>query len=117
MPAWVFEHLAGHLVVGVLTMALLAVVLALCSEADAFVAASLTMLPLVPRLVFLVVGPAFDVKLSAMQAGMFGRRVRDAVRARHLRGGHGRRDGRRARGPRRRAVSRGTQNPSCCSSG
>ena len=54
-------------------MALLAVVLALCSEADAFVAASLTMVPLVPRLVFLVVGPAFDVKLSAMQAGMFGR--------------------------------------------
>ena len=54
-------------------MALLAVVLALCSEADAFVAASLTMLPLLPRLVFLVVGPAVDVKLSAMQAGMFGR--------------------------------------------
>jgi uncharacterized protein len=74
VPAWVFEHLAGNLVVGVVTMAVLAVVLALCSEADAFVASSLTMLPLVPRLVFLVVGPAVDVKLSAMQAGMFGRR-------------------------------------------
>ena len=74
VPAWVFQHLAGNLVVGVITMALLAVVLALCSEADAFVAASMTMLPLVPKLVFLVVGPAFDVKLSAMQSGMFGRR-------------------------------------------
>jgi uncharacterized protein len=74
VPAWVFQHLAGNLVVGVITLALLAVVLALCSEADAFVAASMTMLPLVPKLVFLVVGPAFDVKLSAMQAGMFGRR-------------------------------------------
>jgi uncharacterized membrane protein YraQ (UPF0718 family) len=73
VPAWVFENLAGHLVLGVLTMALFAVVLALCSEADAFVAASLTMLPLLPRLVFLVVGPAVDVKLSAMQAGLFGR--------------------------------------------
>jgi len=73
VPAWVFEHLASNLLIGVLTMAFLAVVLALCSEADAFVAASLTMLPLVPRLVFLVVGPAIDVKLSAMQAGMFGR--------------------------------------------
>jgi uncharacterized membrane protein YraQ (UPF0718 family) len=73
VPAWMFEHLAGNLVVGVVTMALLAVVLALCSEADAFVVASLTMVPLVPRLVFLVVGPAVDVKLSAMQAGMFGR--------------------------------------------
>ena len=74
VPDWIFEHLAGHLLLGVLTMAVLAVVLALCSEADAFVAASLTMLPLVPRLVFLVVGPAVDVKLSAMQAGTFGRR-------------------------------------------
>jgi uncharacterized membrane protein YraQ (UPF0718 family) len=59
--------------VAIVNMALLAVVLALCSEADAFVAASLTMLPLLPRLVFLVVGPAVDVKLFAMQAGMFGR--------------------------------------------
>ena len=73
VPASVFEHLAGHLLLGVLSMALLAVVLALCSEADAFVAASITMLPLLPRLVFLVVGPAVDVKLLAMQAGMFGR--------------------------------------------
>lgn len=73
VPAWVYEHLAGQIVLGVITMAVLAVVLALCSEADAFVAASLTMLPLLPRLVFLVVGPAVDVKLFAMQAGMFGR--------------------------------------------
>ncbi|SKV10518.1 permease [Mycobacteroides abscessus subsp. abscessus] len=73
VPTWVFEHLAGNLVVGVVTMALLAVVLALCSEADAFVAASITMMPLIPRLVFLVVGPAVDVKLIAMQSGMFGR--------------------------------------------
>lgn len=73
VPPWVFDRLAGRLVVGVPTMAALAVVLALCSEADAFVAASLTMLPLLPRLVFLVVGPTVDVKLFAMQAGMFGR--------------------------------------------
>jgi uncharacterized protein len=73
VPPWMFERLAGHLILGVVTMALLAVVLALCSEADAFVAASLTMLPLLPRLVFLVVGPAIDIKLAAMQAGMFGR--------------------------------------------
>lgn len=73
VPAWVYEHLAGQLVLGILVMAILAVVLSLCSEADAFVAASLSMLPLVPRLVFLVVGPAVDIKLFAMQAGMFGR--------------------------------------------
>lgn len=73
VPPWMYEHLAGQIVLGVLTMAVLAVVLSLCSEADAFVAASLTMLPLLPRLVFLVVGPAVDLKLFAMQAGMFGR--------------------------------------------
>jgi uncharacterized membrane protein YraQ (UPF0718 family) len=71
-PSWT-EALAGQLVLAVLVMAVLAVVLALCSEADAFVAASLSMLPLLPRLVFLVVGPAVDVKLIALQAGTFGR--------------------------------------------
>ncbi|HEY3996515.1 MAG TPA: permease, partial [Mycobacterium sp.] len=73
VPAWVFEHLAADPILGVASMASLAVVLALCSEADAFVAASMTMVPLLPRLVFLVVGPAVDVKLFAMQAGLFGR--------------------------------------------
>ena len=73
VPPWMFEHLAGQMLLGILTMAVLAVILSLCSEADAFVAASLTMLPLLPRLVFLVVGPAVDLKLFAMQAGLFGR--------------------------------------------
>lgn len=73
VPGWVFEQLAGQLLLGVVVMAVLAVVLSLCSEGDAFVAASLTMVPLVPRLVFLVVGPAIDIKLFAMQSGMFGR--------------------------------------------
>jgi uncharacterized protein len=71
-PAWT-EALAGQIVLAVLVMAVLAVVLALCSEADAFVAASLSALPLLPKLVFLVVGPAVDVKLIALQAGTFGR--------------------------------------------
>jgi uncharacterized membrane protein YraQ (UPF0718 family) len=70
--AWL-DTLAGNMVLAIAVMALLAVVLALCSEADAFVAASLSALPLLPRLVFLVVGPAVDVKLAALQAGTFGR--------------------------------------------
>jgi len=74
VPPSVFASLAGQMVLGVLVMAVLAVVLALCSEADAFIAASLSMLPLLPRLVFLVVGPAIDVKLYALQSGTFGRR-------------------------------------------
>lgn len=73
LPESWFQRLGGHPVLGVLVMAVLAVVLALCSEADAFVAASLTALPLLPKLVFLVVGPAVDVKLFALHAGTFGR--------------------------------------------
>ncbi|HEV7825976.1 MAG TPA: permease [Mycobacteriales bacterium] len=57
----------------VLVLAALAVVLSICSEADAFVAASLTQFSLTSRLAFLVVGPMIDVKLFAMQAGTFGR--------------------------------------------
>ena len=71
-PSWM-ASLAGQVLLGILVMALLAVVLALCSEADAFVAASLSAVPLLPRLVFLVVGPAVDVKLVALQTGAFGR--------------------------------------------
>jgi uncharacterized membrane protein YraQ (UPF0718 family) len=74
VPAPWLTGMAGHLLAGIVVMALLAVLLALCSEADAFVAASLGALPLLPRLVFLVVGPAVDVKLCALQAGTFGRR-------------------------------------------
>nr|WP_040748512.1 permease [Nocardia transvalensis] len=74
VPAGWYRGLAGQMLVSIVVLALLAVVLALCSEADAFVAASMSSLPLLPRLVFLVVGPAVDVKLFAMQAGTFGRR-------------------------------------------
>jgi uncharacterized membrane protein YraQ (UPF0718 family) len=73
VPAKWFGVLGDQIVLGVLVIAVLAVVLALCSEADAFVAASLTGVPLLPKLVFLVVGPAIDVKLFALQAGTFGR--------------------------------------------
>ncbi|ONI76909.1 hypothetical protein ALI144C_32805 [Actinosynnema sp. ALI-1.44] len=74
VPASWLESLSGQIILGVIVMALLAVILAICSEADAFVAASLSMLPLLPRLVFLVVGPAVDVKLVALQAGTFGKK-------------------------------------------
>nr|WP_235877640.1 permease [Saccharopolyspora karakumensis] len=74
VPAAWLETLGGQIVLGVLVMAVLAVVLALCSEADAFVVASMPGLPLLPKLVFLVVGPAVDLKLIALQSGAFGRR-------------------------------------------
>lgn len=71
--AWV-AAVAENPWLAVLAMAGLAVLLSLCSEADAFVAASLTQFSLTARLVFLVVGPVVDLKLISMQAGVFGRR-------------------------------------------
>ncbi|MFI6009775.1 permease [Streptomyces sp. NPDC051243] len=64
---------ADNPVLSVLVLAVLAVLLSICSEADAFVAASLSQFSLTARLTFLVVGPMIDLKLFAMQAGTFGR--------------------------------------------
>lgn len=74
MPADLFDRLGGSGVLQVVLLALLAVGLSVCSEADAFVAAGLTQFSLTARLAFLVVGPMVDLKLMAMQAGTFGRR-------------------------------------------
>jgi uncharacterized membrane protein YraQ (UPF0718 family) len=73
VPAVWLQTVAGIPVVSVLALAVLAVLLSICSEADAFVAASLTQFSLTARLAFLVVGPMIDLKLFAMQAGTFGR--------------------------------------------
>ncbi len=61
-------------VLSVVVLAILAVLLSICSEADAFVAASLSQFSLTARLVFLTVGPMVDLKLISMQAAVFGRR-------------------------------------------
>lgn len=65
---------ADQPVISVIALGLLAVLLSICSEADAFVAASLSQFSLTARLAFLVVGPMVDLKLISMQAGVFGRR-------------------------------------------
>jgi uncharacterized membrane protein YraQ (UPF0718 family) len=74
VPRSLVLAVADHPGLAALALGGLAVVLAICSEADAFVAASLREFSLTARLVFLVVGPAVDVKLIAMQSGVFGRR-------------------------------------------
>lgn len=73
MPSEWMEAISGNPVLAVLGLALLAVILSICSEADAFVAASFTSFSLTARLAFLVVGPMIDLKLLSMQAGIFGR--------------------------------------------
>ncbi|WP_243710316.1 permease [Micromonospora sp. KC213] len=73
VPERWLQALADEPVLAVLAMAVLAVLLSICSEADAFVAASLSQFSLTARLTFLVVGPMVDLKLISMQAGIFGR--------------------------------------------
>ncbi|WP_329554264.1 permease [Streptomyces sp. NBC_00696] len=72
-PASWLRTAADNPVVAILALSILAVLLSICSEADAFVAASLTQFSLTAKLAFLVVGPMIDLKLFAMQAGTFGR--------------------------------------------
>ena len=74
VPRSLLDGVADHQALAVLALAGLAVVLAVCSEADAFVAASLNQFSLTARLVFMVVGPVVDLKLVALQTGVFGRR-------------------------------------------
>ena len=74
VPRSVLDAVAGTGVASALALGALAVVMAICSEADAFVAASLTQFSLTARLTFMVVGPMVDVKLVALQAGTFSSR-------------------------------------------
>ncbi|MDP4805316.1 MAG: permease [Candidatus Nanopelagicales bacterium] len=74
IPAEWMQSVADNPVLAIGFMALLAIVLSICSEADAFVASSFTQFSLTSKLVFMVVGPMVDIKLVAMQTGIFGRR-------------------------------------------
>ncbi|MFI5688698.1 permease [Streptomyces sp. NPDC051636] len=73
VPRSVLDTFTGSPWLSVLFLAGLAVLLAVCSEADAFVAASITGFSPVARLAFMVVGPMVDLKLIALQTGTFGR--------------------------------------------
>lgn len=73
VPRSTLEAVGGSGVAAVLILALLAVILAVCSEADAFVATGLSQFSMTARLAFLVVGPMVDIKLIALQSGTFGR--------------------------------------------
>lgn len=68
------EAVASQPLLAVLALAGLAVILSICSEADAFVAASLTEFSPTAKLAFMVVGPMVDIKLVSLQAGTFGRK-------------------------------------------
>ena len=72
----IFLSLASAPVVSVVLMMALAILLNLCSEADAFIAASFRgLMPIPAQLAFLLTGPMFDLKLLLMYQSVFKRRV------------------------------------------
>jgi len=73
MPASVLSGIATAPVVGLLAMMALAAALSLCSESDAFVAASFVQFGPASQLAFLVFGPMVDLKLIALYSGTFKR--------------------------------------------
>ncbi len=66
---------AGSPVLSILAMMLLAIILNLCSEADAFIAATFrTSLPISAQMAFMVLGPMLDIKLVLMYFRVFRKR-------------------------------------------
>jgi hypothetical protein len=70
-PLGLVSLLEQDLLLSVTGMMVLAVMLSLCSQADAFVAASFSGFPLAARLAFMVLGPVLDFKLVFMWSGAF----------------------------------------------
>ncbi len=73
VPQSVFAGVLASPLVGTVLLMVLAFMLSLCSEADAFVAVSFIQFPLGPQLAFLVLGPVLDLKLALLYGVTFGR--------------------------------------------
>ena len=72
VPRSVLDGVARTTLGSVITLMVLAVALSVCSEADAFVAASFTSFVPGALVAFLVFGPMVDLKLIAIYGGSFG---------------------------------------------
>ena len=73
VPQSFIGAVAGTAIIDLLAMMLLAFVLSLCSESDAFVAASFVQFGVGAQLAFLVFGPLVDTKLGFLYRGTFNR--------------------------------------------
>jgi uncharacterized protein len=77
VPRQAFMSVAQGPLLAILVMMGLAVVLNLCSEADAFIAASFQPIgiPFSAQMAFMVLGPMLDIKLVLMYLGVFTRKM------------------------------------------
>ncbi len=74
-PAGVLNIFESSEILAIIAMMILAIVLSVCSEADAFVAASFSSFPPAAQLAFMAIGPMVDLKLIAMFSSVFKRRI------------------------------------------
>ncbi|MDR2391388.1 MAG: permease [Planctomycetota bacterium] len=67
-----FAAMAANTIAASPVMMILAILLNLCSEADAFIAASFSgFVPFAAQMAFMLIGPMFDLKLLLMYRGVF----------------------------------------------
>jgi uncharacterized membrane protein YraQ (UPF0718 family) len=71
LPQSVLGSVADIPVISLLAMMALAFALSLCSESDAFIAASFVQFGVGPQLAFLVFGPMMDSKLAFLYSATF----------------------------------------------
>jgi hypothetical protein len=75
VPQELVTAMADNIFSSVGGMMILAILLSICSEADAFVASSFVMFPRVAQLAFIAIGPMVDIKLILMFSAVFKRRI------------------------------------------
>lgn len=75
LPQDIMSMFSANLLLSIGGMMLLAILLSVCSEADAFVAASFLKFPAGAQLAFVGIGPMVDLKLIGMYAATFRRRI------------------------------------------
>ena len=75
LPDNIMSVFTGNLGLSIMGMMILAILLSICSEADAFVAASFQTFPAGAQLAFVAIGPMLDLKLIGMYAVTFHRKM------------------------------------------
>jgi len=75
LPWQLVQVIAGSMSLSIVVLMLLAVLLCVCSEADAFVAASFVYVPPAAQLGFMALGAMVDLKLIGMYFGVFPKKM------------------------------------------
>jgi uncharacterized membrane protein YraQ (UPF0718 family) len=75
LPENIMSLFTGNPLLSIAGMMILAILLSICSEADAFVAASFQAFPAGAKLAFVAIGPMVDLKLIGMYAVTFSRKM------------------------------------------